>query len=234
MLKDTDLRKAIRYGINKDEIIGNIYKGSYFKANFPLNTNSYLVEDKNESYFDLSKMEEYLKNAGWTYRRSGWQKTIDYKTKKLELTMVVRKNSNRAEVADYISQSLSEQGILVNVLKVSDSDYSKYIQSRNYDMILAEMTNPIAPDLTSYFGNGNLANFNNNEAKEILQNIRNMTNEEELKTNFTKLYNIYDSEVPFIGIGRNKIYVITNSYLNGEMASKWYNLYFKFNDWYTN
>ncbi len=232
-LSDKNLRKAIRCAINKDEIAANIYKGTYYKANFPLNTYSYLVEDKNESYFDLSKMEEYLKKAGWTFRRSGWQKTINYKTKKLEMSLVVRKKSNRAEVADYISKALADKGIIINVIKASDEDYSKYLQNKNYDMILAEMTNSISPDLTSYFGNGNLANFNNDEFKEILQVINNITNENELKSKYKRLYEIYEEEVPFIGIGRNKIYIITSTYLNGEIESKWYNLYFKFKDWYT-
>ena len=49
-----------------------------------------------------------------------------------------------------------------------------------------------------------------------------------------KLYNIYNDEIPYIGIGRNKIYVITSSYLNGEFDSRWYNLFFKFKDWYKN
>ena len=100
-------------------------------------------------------------------------------------------------------------------------------------MILAEMTNAISPDLTSYFGSGNLANFENTEFKEILQALNSITNQEELKSKFQRLYEIYEQEVPFIGIGRNKIYVITSTYLNGEIDSKWYNLFFKFKDWYT-
>lgn len=233
LLIDENLRKAIRCAINKDEIVANVYKGSYFKANFPLNTNTYLVEDKNENYFDLGKMEKYLKDAGWSFRKKQWQKNIDNKTRILELNLVVRNNSNRVGVANYIRNSLAERGITINVIKVSDSDYSKYIQNKNYDIILSEMTNPIAPDLTSYFGNGNLANFNNNETKEILRDLNNITNEDELKNKFKRLYEIYDDEVPFIGIGRNKIYVITSTYLNGEIESKWYNLFFKFKDWYT-
>lgn len=233
ILSDPSVRRAIRAAINKDEIVANVYNGSYMKANFPLNTSSYLVDDKNENYFDLGKMEEYLQNAGWIFRRSGWQKTINYKTQRLELTLVVRKNSNRTGVADYISKTFGEHGIAVSVIKASDADYNKYLQNKNYDMILAEMTNSISPDLTSYFGGGNLANFENGEFNEILQALNNITNQEELKSKYQRLYEIYNEEVPLIGIGRNKIYVITSTYLNGEIDSKWYNLFFKFKDWYT-
>ena len=147
--------------------------------------------------------------------------------------MVVRKNSNRTGVADYIQNSLQDQGIKINVIKVSDSDYNKYLENKNYDIILSEMTSSISPDLSTYFAQGNLANFYNQELNEIIGYIDNITDEEELKTNYKKIYDIYNNEVPYIGIARSKIYVITNSYLNGEIDAKWYNLFFKFKDWYT-
>ena len=234
ILSDVNVRKAIRYAINKDEIVAKAYDNSYFKSNFPLLTSSYLVDDKNENYFDLGKMEKCLKDSGWYFRRKQWQKTIDYKTRNLELNLVVRKKSNRVKVAEYIKEKFEEQGIAININSVSNSDYAKLIDNKKYDMILSEITNPISPDLTSYFGNGNLANFNHDEAKKIISELDSITDKEDLKTRFKKLYDIYNDEVPYIGIGRNKIYVFTSSYLNGEFDSRWYNLFFKFKDWYKN
>ena len=234
ILSDENVRKAIRCAINKEEIVTQVYNSTYSKANFPLLLSNYLVEDKNENYFDIGKMEDYLDEAEWNFRRKQWQKTENYKTKKLELSLVVRKNSNRTQVAEYIRKNLEEQGILIDVLEVSDSEYSEYIENKKYDMILAEMTNPISPDLKTYYGDGNLASFNNDEAKKIINELNSITDQEELKSRYKKLYEIYNEEVPYIGIARNKIYVITNSYLNGEFDARWYNLFFKFKDWYKN
>lgn len=234
ILSDLNVRKAIKYAINKDEILAKAYGASYLKANFPLLSTNYLVEDKNENYFDLGKMEDKLKDAGWYFRKKQWQKTVNYKTKVLELNLVVRKKSNRIKVAEYLKDKLAEQGIIINIIQASDDEYQKYIDNKNYDLILFEMTSPISPDLTSYFGEGNLANFNNDEAKKILNELKSITDKEEQKSRFKRLYEIYNEEVPFIGIGRNKIYVITNSYLNGEIDSRWYNLFFNFKDWYKN
>lgn len=232
LLEDINLRKAIKYAINKDEICSNVYNGAYSRANFPLLTTSYFVEDKNESSFNLGEMENALQEAGWYLKNKEWQKVENKKIKKIELKMVVRQNSNRVKVADYIRDSLAEQGIGIYVEKVSDSEYENYIKNKNYDILLAEMSNSIAPNLISFFANGNMANFDNDEAKEIINVLGNITNEEELKNKMKKLYDIYEEEVPYIGIGRSKIYVITNSYLNGEFNSRWYNLYFNFNEWY--
>ena len=234
LLSDLNIRKAIRYAINKDEIITKIYKSSYIKANFPISSYSYLIDETNEKYFNLKKMENSLKDSGWYLRKKQWQKTVNYKTKLLELNLVVRKKSNRVNLANYIKEKFEEQGIIINVIQASDIDYSNYINNKNYDIILCEISNPISPDLTSYFGNGNLANFNNEDAKKILNELNNITDKEELKTRFKKLYEIYNNEIPYIGIGRNKIYAITSSYLNGEIEPRWYNLYFNFEKWYKN
>ena len=193
-----------------------MYKGAYIKADFPISASCYLIDEYKANYFDFKKMENSLKDSGWYLRKKQWQKTINYKTKVLELSLVVRKKSNRVNIAYYLKEKLAEQGILLNVIQVSDSDYANYINNKKYDLILCEITNPISPDLTSYFGNGNLANFNNDEAKRILNEINNISDKEELKNRFKKLYEIYDNEIPYIGIGRNKIYAINSSYLNGE------------------
>ena len=234
LLSDINVRKAIRYALNKDEIVAKAYKNAYFKANFPLLTTSYLVDDQNENYFNLGKMEDTFKNSEWYLIRKQWQKAINYKIKKLELNLVVRKKSNRVKVAEYIKDKLAEQGIIINVIQASDSEYANYIENKKYDLILSEITNPISPDLTTYFGNGNLSNFDNDEAKKILNEINNITEKEELKLRYKKLYEIYNNEVAYIGVGRNKIYVINSSYLNGELNPRWYNLYFNFKDWYKN
>ncbi len=234
VLSDINVRKALRFAINKDEIVANVYQNSYSKANFPLPLSNYLINDTNDSYFNVGEMENSLNASGWTLKKKQWQKNIDYRTKKLELSMVVRKDSNRVGAADYIRDTLAEKGIIVNVIKVDDTEYTNYIQNKNYDIILAEMTNPIAPDLKTYFTDGNLSNFHNDEVSEIFNILNNITNEEELKMKYQKLYEIYNNEVPYIGIGRSKNYVITSTYLNGEINAKWYNLFFNFKDWYKN
>lgn len=233
ILSNKNIRKSIKYGINKDEIVSKIYNNSYLKANFPLNSDNFLVDDKNENSLNLDEMNNLLKNEGWNLKSGKLQKIIDYKTTKLELNLVVNNDSNRVGVADYIKQSLEEQGFTINVIKASNSDYRKYLEKKNYDMILCEVTQPIAPDLTTYLGNNNISRFSNNDVNEIMGYIDNISDENELKNNFKKLYEIYEDDVPFVGIARNKMYVITNSYMFGDIKSKWYNIFFGFKDWYT-
>ncbi|MCI9063574.1 MAG: hypothetical protein HFJ17_03095 [Clostridia bacterium] len=100
-------------------------------------------------------------------------------------------------------------------------------------MILSETKTSIAPDLSTFFGNENLANFYNDDVNEIMRYINNIKEEKELQEKYQKLYDTYCNEVPYIGITRSKIAVITNSYLTGEIGARWYNLFFGFKEWYT-
>ena len=232
-LSDGNVRKAIKSAINKDEIVSKIYGNSFTKSSFPISDSNFLVDYQNENNFNIGEFEAKLKEAGWTRNKGQWRKTINYKTVNLSLNMVVKKGSKRVDVAKYIKDFLSGQGIEINIIEASNEDYNQYLQNKNYDLILCEATTSIAPDLTTYFGNQNLANFSNDESNEIMKYIDNITDENELKTKFQKLYEIYNNDVPYIGIARSKIYVITNSYLSAKIDSKWYNLFFNFKDWFT-
>lgn len=233
-LYEKNVRKAIRASINKANIVSKLYGKMHMTANFPLSINSYLVKTGEENYHKKDEVKTHLLAAGWTLRGGTWQKTIDYKTVRLDLNLVVKsKDAKRVKVAGYIQKALNEQGIIINIIQASDKEYNNYLKNKNYDMILCESTISITPDLSSYFGSDNLANFSNTESNEIMNHINNITDEEELKTKYQRLYEIYNEEVPYIGIARNKIVVITNSYLSGEIRARWYNLFFGFNNWYT-
>ena len=233
VLSDENIRKAVKCAINKEEIVSSVYNNHYSMANFPLNQNSYLVDDSNENSLNLGEISNHLNASGWNLRNKQWQKTINYRTTRLEINLVVKNDENRIKVAEYIKNTLQGQGITLNIITVSDGEYRKYLENKNYDMILCEATQAIAPDLTTYFGDNNLANYSNDDVKEVMKYIDNITDNEELKNNYKKLYDKYNDDVPYIGIARKKIYVFTNSYLYGDIGAKWYNLFFGFKDWYT-
>ena len=233
ILSDSNVRKAIRAAINKDGLVSSAYDNTYTTANFPLLTSSYLIEDSNESYYNISEVSTYLDSAGWSLKNSIWRKTIDDVTTNLELNLVVKTGTDRVAVAEYIKSNLADQGITINIIEASDSNYNTYLENRNYDIILCEVTMSIAPDLSTFFGDNNLANFSNSSVSEIMDYINNISDETELQSDFQSLYDIYLEEVPYIGLARSKIYVITDSYLSAEISSKWYDLFFNFKDWYT-
>ena len=234
LLSDANVRRAVRASIDKNRVLANSYGNMYKTSNFLLNTNSYLVDEQNEEHYNPDDKGYYLNESGWENKNGVWQKIIDYRTNRVELNLVVRAaDGTRCRAAEDIRNQLMEQGIIVNIIYADDTSYDGYLNNMNYDMMLCSVNQPIAPDLTTYFGDGNLANYYNQEVSEIMNFIKNNNNETELKGKYQRLYEIYNDEVPYIGIARNKIMGIKNTNLVGEIRANWYNMFYGINEWYT-
>ena len=234
-LWDINVRKAIRDYINKEEVVSNSYGVSFYqKANFPLNTTNYLLNLGEENFYNLEEANGLLSSNEWALRNNEWRKSIDYKIAKLELNLVVKAtDGSRVRVAETLKNQLLNQGVIINIIYAQDGDYWNYLQNKNYDMILCSMNLPIAPDLATLFSDNNLSNYNNEEIKGMIHYLDNINNEEEIKNNYQKIYDFYNSDVPYIGICRNKFKVLTSSRLVAEIKGNWFSIFENVGEWYT-
>lgn len=128
---------------------------------------------------------------------------------------------------------MHEQGIIVNIIYADDSSYNSYLNNVNYDMMLCSINQGLSPDLTTYFGGNNLADFYTSETNDIMSYINNIKDENELRSKYQRLYEIYNEEVPYIGIARNKIIAIKNTELVGDIRANWYNMFYNIGEWYS-
>ena len=69
---------------------------------------------------------------------------------------------------EYIKTQLENQGIRINLIQANQEQYNNYLSTKNYDMILCTMTLSLSPNLTTFFGANNLANYANEEVNNIL------------------------------------------------------------------
>lgn len=234
ILSDVNVRKAIRAALDKDRVISNSFGNMYKTANFPLNTGSYLINEQEENFYNIEEKNNLLSSSGWELKNGLWQKIENYRTKVLSLNLVVRANDNtRCRAAEDIKEQLKEQGILVNIIYADDSSYNSYLNNINYDIMLGSIKQSIAPDLSTYFGYNNLAKYNNSEIDDIMNIAKNSTDSNELKAKYQRLYEIYNDEVPYIGVARNKIMVVKNTELVGDIKANWYNMFYNIKEWYT-
>lgn len=137
LLSDKEVRKAINYGINKQEIINTVYSGKYISADSPLEYGSYLYNKSGAYEYNQEKSKKTLQNAGWEYKNNIWQKKKDYSTLRLRINLLVQStNEARVKVAEIIKRNLEEIGIQVNLVQARDWTYENNIKTKNYDMIL--------------------------------------------------------------------------------------------------
>ncbi len=223
ILNDARVRRAISYGIIKKEVVSNALGNRKVIANTPLDYGSFYSTNENlctENY-ELARKE--LTEAGWTDNGGYWSKDIDGRATRLQISLVVNNSSqDRINVAYNIKGQLANIGVIVNITLVNDDSYFAYLNNKNYQMILTGVTNSVNPSLGYFYGDGNIANYNNEEVKNSLGNLDTLQ----------KCIKIANSECPYIGLYRDKGTIVLNPNVGGEFNITSFNIYNAFYNWY--
>ncbi len=233
-LSKQEVRKAISFSIDKENIVSSIFNNKCYTSSFPLDYGSWLAQTQDASSgYNLEQAKQVLADAGWVYRSGSWQKTENYKTQSLALNLLVKANDGaKVAVAENIKQQLANQGIIINIQQVSDEQYNDNINSRNYDIALCTVTLSLSPDLSTFYGENNLANFTTEEITNIMNEVKNTTDENVLKEKYARLAEINKSESPYISLYNNRYIVAYNSGLVGEITPNWFSPFYGIQGWY--
>ena len=232
-LSKVEVRRAISYSIDKDNIVSSIFNGNRLTSAFPLDYGNFLCQGVVSSGYNLDQGKQVLVDAGWTYQNKYWQITENRKTQKLVLNLLVKaSDSAKVAVANNIKSQLENQGIRVNIVQVSDEEYTNRINSRNYDIALCSINLSVSPDLTTFFGEGNLANYSNEEVTNIMNEVKNTTDENVLKEKYQRLIDIYKTDVPYISLYNNKYRTVYSQELVGDVTPTWFYQYYGIENWY--
>src|SRR5699024_8601465 len=143
-----------------------------------LDYGSWLKGESTDNSYNIDLAKQILEQNGWEFKYNKWQKTENYSTKTLSFKLVVQNsNSKRVEVAEKIKADLENIGIKISIIKASDNQYNNYLNNKNYDAIITGITSSLSPNLETYFGQNNYANFNNEELNTLISEVKNISNE---------------------------------------------------------
>lgn len=234
LLSQVSVRKAIGYSIDKSNIVSSVFENNYYTSSFPLDYGTWIYQEKDSSSgYNLEQAKQILVDDGWDYKYKYWQKTVNYRTQRISLNFVVKSSdANRVSVAQNIKQQLENQGIRINLIKASDDQYKNYLTNKNYDMILCSMNLSVSPDLSTFFGENNLANYSNEEVTNIMNEVKNLKDEEKLKQDYKRLGEIYKTEIPYLSLYNNKYTVAYSQALAGTIEPNWFNQFYNIEEWH--
>lgn len=234
VLKNIEVRQAIQKLINKEKIVSSLLENHAYVSNFPLDYGSYLLEgiDLYTTYSE-DEASKILKDAGWSYNYGIWSKELEGRTRTLNFNLSVNKdNKQRLKVAKEIQSELKKFGIEINIQELSNRDYQKILKNHEYEIILTGVYSGYSPELNSFLGEGNLANYKNDDISSILNNICNINSEELMKQNYKKIFEIHQKEVPYIGLYRNQVVTAYGQSVRGDIVPNNYSVFYNFNEWY--
>jgi len=109
-----EFRKAVAYGINRRQMINNIFRGLGEKQNSPISVQSPYYDDQVKSYgYDLEKAKELLLSAGFQYNKKG--QLLDDQGNRVRFTLITNAgNQIREAMGAQVKQDLADLGIEVD------------------------------------------------------------------------------------------------------------------------
>lgn len=234
VLAKKEVREAINYGIDKNNIVASIFNDKYYISNGPLDFGSWLNNDSLKMpEYNIENAQKVLIENNWNITSRQWQKIENYRTLRTKFDLVVNSsNTERVAVAENIKEQLEKIGIQINIKKVKEQQYTNYLENKNYELILTGTNLSINPSLNTYVGTNNLANYYNEEITKLINETKNITNKTLLKEKIYQIQKIMIDEVIYIPLYTNKNIIIYSLDLVGEVSPNWYNIFYNIENWY--
>lgn len=227
------VRKAISLAIDPNNIIATTLGKGYKQSSFFFDFESWLYDSKLDHQTNVDLAVRTLEEDGWSYVANRWSKKINGKNINLRFDLIVNASDDvKLAAANNIAGQLLNIGIEANVKQVSTENYLNYLNNKNYEAMLVGVQTNYTPNLETFFGQNNISNYNNEEVKEILKIVKNTGNQDEIKAQYQKLYDIYIEEVPYIGLYRHTDSVIYNQGLVCNLNANSFNIFNNIEKWY--
>lgn len=207
LLGNKELRQALAYGTNKQEIIDKVFGGQGVKIDSPILNNFLDYNPEIKKYeFNKEKANKLLHNAGYDeINENGIRQKGD---KKLELIITTTNQKEFSELAQMLKDQWKEIGIDVKIESLDPTELqTDYLRPRNYQILLYGQLLGHDPDPYPFWHSSqrsnpglNLTSFKDNTADDLLETARKNNIEEERKTKYIHFQNIIAEELPALFI----------------------------------
>ncbi len=217
-LDSLNVRKAIRYAINKDLIAQNVYMGMTLDADTVYPSDNWLYYDQESTYvYNPDKARELLAADGWEDSDGNGilNKVVDGASKNLRLSLYVYEdpeNDVRFETANTIADMLREVGIDAHVEQVSYQTYADpegnktndafdYLKAGTFDMFLCAFQIDVVPDFGFMLSSGNTHNFIRYSSKamdDLIAELREKEDQAGFAYTSQAIQQQFTQDVPFI------------------------------------
>lgn len=200
-----EVRQALVYCLNREEIVKEINSSFSEVIDIP-----YIYSDIKMKY-DVYGAQNALLSQGWQKIDGTYKKQEGEETLSLELNLLVNENDSvKVKISEKIKEMAELNGIKVHINKQKDEALQESIDTKNYDIILADVYINNIPDISFIEEYINI----NDEINSAI-NIVNESSTEELPKNVISLQNLISSEVGCIGILARNTSLIYQKNING-------------------
>ena len=204
--QDTNIRKALLMGLNRQWMINQFLGGQGAIADGPVFPNTWaFYEGISRVEFNPEKAIQILKEAGYTIPASGGSVRANENNEFLSFTLVYPEAENYGSIAESIRDQWATLGVGVTLQSVSyDTLISSFLNTRLYDAALVDINLSHSPDPDPYpfwhqtqaTGGQNYSLWNDRQASEYLEQARIIVDPDERTRLYRNFQVRWSNELP--------------------------------------
>ncbi len=207
-LKNKDMRRAIRVGVNLGEVREGIDESR--NLDYPILKNQEDINYPEIDGYDLNKAKEYVGKAGFKYNEQG--KIVDKENMPVILNVAVQKKDTLTRAAERFVEELKKIGfeVTLNIYDETQTTadfFSAIVRPRDYDILFYEVDLGVSADPFVYYsstqattGGWNFSNYTSGLADDALLSAHTTTNMDMRKVKYEYFLKSWVSDVPAIGL----------------------------------
>lgn len=240
-LANKDVRRALNWAINKEQIINEALLGKALAIDSPFFPDTDEYNNSLEKFnFDLQKANEILDQANWKLGEDGIRIKDDVR---LTFKLLNVDTPDLVRTAEIIKEQWTKVGAEVIIESLSFSDIKQnYIRPREYDALLVGQDSSFNVDPYSFWHSSqkkdpglNLALFDNSTADELIEKARGEVDRTERAKEYFKFQEIIKDQVPAVFLFSPYYLYLVDSKIKGIELDKINSSQFRFsniNNWY--
>lgn len=204
-----EVRKAIRYVVDKQKIIDNIYSGLAKSTNFPFYPGTWMYNESLDPTFSLNLEEarRLLTAAGWEDSDENGildRTDAEGKVTNLHLRFYVYEepdNDVRVEAANMIADMLAQVGISTKVEAMTLANAKEKLKAGSFDLVLGSFAMDVCPDPGFILMRGNTGNYcryKSSRMTELCEQLRKEYSYQGFRQRLMEIQSLFAEDCPFI------------------------------------
>ncbi|MFW6015007.1 MAG: peptide ABC transporter substrate-binding protein [bacterium] len=228
ILNDINVRKAIAYGINREEIISNIFLNHALVTDVPLHPESWL-SNNNDLFYDYNEDEskKLLIDAGWI---DSDENSLNDENQLSIRLLVNNQDTIKDQVAETIKDNLDSIGFNIEIISVDYETYKTMIVERDFDIVLASWKLSPIPDLSFAFHSENqdiglnFIDYSDEKMDALLKTAYNSYTDRSTENAYNELLNYVQEQLPYYSLYFKNSATILNGKIYGDLMPNTYNI----------
>lgn len=203
-LVEKNIRLAINYATDKQELIAKVLNGKALIIDSPILPGLFTYSSSKKYDFDLEKAKNTLESSGWKDADSDGIR--EKEAVKLEINLLTTQRPDLVETATILREQWAKAGIKLNIETKETSDLQQdFIKPRQYQALLFGEALGLDPDPFAFWHSSqkndpglNLALYANRDVDKLLEEARKEINSDARGQKYDRFQNLVLEDMPAV------------------------------------